>query len=125
MKRNKFLILLLIGGVIFSYVFLGDFFRKKTLENPVYRVGKLTKIEFIGKNSSDWLYFKYAVNETEKEGKVYIKDTEYEYYKKRLGKSYIVAMNKNQIVNNLFLTYNIYTSYYVVLYYIYYISLVD
>lgn len=110
-KRNNIIILFLIGLLIFLYVFLGDFYREKTINNPVYRVCTLTKIEFIGKNSSDWLYFKYIINESEKQGKVYIKDTEYEYYKKRLGKSYIIAMNKNQIVNKLFLTYYLYIDY--------------
>jgi hypothetical protein len=110
-KRNNIIILFLIGFLIFLYVFLGDFYREKTISNPVYRVCTLTKIEFIGKNSSDWLYFKYTVNKNKKQGKVYIKDSEYEYYKKRLGKSYIIAMNKSQIVNKLFLTYHLYVDY--------------
>ncbi|AIL46807.1 hypothetical protein BD94_3032 [Elizabethkingia anophelis NUHP1] len=78
------------------------------MNRPIYRVGKLSKIEFIGKNSSDWLYFKYTIEKKEKEGKVYIKDSEYNYYKNKLGKSYIIGMNNNQIINNFFLTYRVF-----------------
>lgn len=92
-------------------MYLGDFFRKETIENPIYRIGTVQKIDYIGKNASNWLVFRYNIDEKENQGKVYIPNEESEFYKSKIGQRYIVAMNNKEIINYLFKTYRFYIEY--------------
>lgn len=88
-------------------MFLADYFRKETLKNPVERIAIIKKIDFIGKNSQDWLIFSYKINKKKYDGRVYIADENTEFYKSKIGQKIIVKMNKNNFINKLFLTYRI------------------
>lgn len=108
MKTNKWLIIIFIAGIFATYVFLERFFDEQTSKQPIYRVAELKKIHIIGKNASDWLIFKYYIGDEKYEGRVYISDDKYEFYRSKIGKRYIVGMNKNQLINKIFLTYKLY-----------------
>lgn len=90
------------------HISLNSYFDRSTKENFRYSIATLTKIDFIGKNTSNKIKFNYYYNNNLHNGSDYFDNDSTFFYKKNIGKRFLVKINKNELVNKLFFTSRLY-----------------
>ncbi|MDH2207060.1 MULTISPECIES: hypothetical protein [Empedobacter] len=94
--------------LIVIYVLLNNHFDNSTKENYRYTIATLTRIDFIGKNSSNKIKFNYLYNDKLNNGSDYFDNDSTSFYNSKIGKRFLVKINKNEWVNRLFFTTKLY-----------------
>ncbi|MFV0153092.1 hypothetical protein OBJ97_07670 [Empedobacter falsenii] len=94
--------------LIVIYVLLNNHFDNSTKENYRYTIATLTRIDFIGKNSSNKIKFNYLYNDKLNNGSDYFDNDSTSFYNSKICKRFLVKINKNEWVNRLFFTTKLY-----------------
>lgn len=114
MKKNKityFLTFILLLPIV--YIVISDFYVEQYIENNgIHRVVTIEKIEYIGKNSKNWMIFSYHSTKLHY-GRVYIDDNTTKIYKSKIGKRFVVKMSDKEWMNKIFKSYRIIQNIYI------------
>lgn len=111
MKFFKFLskyFIFVCLGFIALYIFLNNYFDNSTQENYRYNIGTITKIDYIGKSSSNKVLFNYYQNDRLLNGSYQFNNDSTLYYKSKIGSRFLIKINNNEWVNRLFFTSRLY-----------------
>ena len=100
-------IIILFLTLFISFFLLSYYFHKKTETEGVYRIAKLKDVEKIGRGGWD-IIFTYSIDGKTFEGSDRLGNADAAYAKKNIGKKYIIKLNKINLINRFFFTYDLF-----------------
>ena len=103
---SKFFVFVCLSFVAL-YVLLNNYFDNSTQENYRYSIATLTKTTSRGKGGWGNEYNYIFKNSTEK-GRGNITEDSVEYYKSKIGSTFLIKIHSNKWVNKYFFTSRIY-----------------
>lgn len=106
-NKTKVFISIFIS-IFISYFIVGFIYRTNFKTKYKYSIATLTKVEYMGRSTTNRAMFTYNYNSEINIGRYNFENDSSSYYESQVGNEFLVKMSDKPWVNRIFFTYKLY-----------------